>query len=116
MAGGGEDAFGEGVHLDGEARGHGGEDRSVDADARLLHAQQDGDEREVHGAVEVEKRRSIPGLKFQTWGTQCCGGTSSGGVALGHLLGEDAGQADDGGGGFGETIGVGKDCLGRLMN
>ena len=30
--------------------------RGVDADARLLHAQKDGDEREVHGAVEVEER------------------------------------------------------------
>ena len=48
--------LGEGVHLDGEARGHGGEDRGVDADARLLHAQKDGDEWEVHGAVEVEER------------------------------------------------------------
>ena len=55
MAGGGEDALGEGVHFDGEARGHGGEDGGVDADARLLHAQKDGDEREVHGAVEVEE-------------------------------------------------------------
>ena len=31
MAGGGEDALGEGVHLDGEARGHGGENAGVDA-------------------------------------------------------------------------------------
>ena len=67
VAGGGEDALGEGVHLDGEAGGHGGEDRGVDADARLLHAQEDGDEREVHGAVEMEERvgggwrsRSLP--------------------------------------------------------
>ncbi len=61
MAGGGEDALGEGVHLDGEARGHGGEDGGVDADARLLHAQKDGDEREVHGAVEVEERVGVVG-------------------------------------------------------
>jgi len=30
-------------------------DGGVDADASLLHAQKDGDEREVHGAVEVEE-------------------------------------------------------------
>ncbi len=56
MARAGEDALGEGVHLDGEARGHGGEDSRIDADARLFHAQEDGDEREIHGAVEVEER------------------------------------------------------------
>ena len=56
MAGGGEDALGERVHLDGEAGGHGGEDSRVDADAGLLHAQEDGDEWEIHGAVEVEER------------------------------------------------------------
>ncbi len=38
------------------------------------------------------------------------------GVALGHLRGEDAGEADDGGGGFGETIGVGGIGLGGLMD
>ncbi len=48
--------FGEGVHFDGEARGHGGEDSRVDADAGLLHAQEDRDEREVHGAVEMKER------------------------------------------------------------
>ena len=63
----GEDALGEGVHLDGEARGHGGEDGGVDADAGLLHAQEDGDEREVHGLVEVAEgifvQRSCPRLR-----------------------------------------------------
>jgi len=63
MAGGGEDALGEGVHLDGETRGHGGEDRRVDADAGLLHAQKDGDEREVHGAVEMEERVRLHGAQ-----------------------------------------------------
>ncbi len=43
VAGFGEDALGEGVHVDGEARGHGGENGGVDADAGLFHAQEDGD-------------------------------------------------------------------------
>ena len=75
MAGGGEDAFGQGVHLDGEARGHGGEDSGVDAYAGLLHAQKDGDEREIHGAVEMKERvrggwrsRSLPLRQAQGMG------------------------------------------------
>ena len=61
FAGLGVDAVGEGVHLDGEARGHGGEDAGVDADAGLLHAQEDGDQREVHGLVDVLERRGLEG-------------------------------------------------------
>ena len=37
-------------------------------------------------------------------------------VAFGHLLGEDAGETDDGGGGFGQAVGVGGIGLRGLMD
>ena len=48
----GVDALGEVVDLDGEAGGHLAEDGGVDADAGLLHAEEDGDERKVDGVVD----------------------------------------------------------------
>ena len=57
VAGVGVDALGEVVDLDGEAGGHLAEDGGVDADAGLLHAQEDGDEREIDGVVDVAAGR-----------------------------------------------------------
>ncbi len=47
------DALGEVVDLDGEAVGHLVEDGGIDADSGLLHAQKDGDEREIDGVVDI---------------------------------------------------------------
>ena len=43
-------------------------------------------------------------------------GGRGGGIAFGHLLGEDAGEADNGCGGLGETIGIGGIRFCRLMD
>ena len=53
MAGVGVDALGEGVDGDGEAGGHFAEELGVYADSGLLHAEEDGDEGEVHLGVDV---------------------------------------------------------------
>jgi hypothetical protein len=53
VAGAGVDAFGQVVDGDREARGHRAQLLRVDADAGLLHAQEDGDEREVEGFIDV---------------------------------------------------------------
>ena len=109
ISGLGVDALGEGVHLDGEARGHGGEDAGVDADAGLFHSQEDGDERQVHGAVDMAEGRGLDGTGTCGWG----GGRR---VAFGDLPGEDAGETHDGGGGFREAVGVGGIELGGLVD
>ena len=47
------DALGEVVDFDGEAGGHVVEDGGIDADAGLLHAEEDGDEGEIDGGVDM---------------------------------------------------------------
>ena len=77
----GVDALGEVVDLDGEAGGHGGEDVGVDADAGLLHAQEDGDEREIDGLVDV---CSGGGVRLRFW---LCASISGDCAAEGWRLG-----------------------------
>ena len=59
MAGVGVDLLGEVVDLDGEARGHLAEELGVDADAGLLHAEEDGDEGQVDGVVDVDGEATV---------------------------------------------------------
>ena len=60
MAGTFEDLLADPVHLHRQPVTHGGENRAVDADAGLFHAQEDGDEREVDGVVDGGQRRGRP--------------------------------------------------------
>ena len=62
--------FGEVVDLDGEARGLLAEEVEVDADAGLLHAEEDGDEREVEDVVDVGERGVLVEGAF-LWDGKC---------------------------------------------
>ena len=79
MAGRGVDALGEVVDLHAEACGLLAEEVEVDADAGLLHAEEDGDEWEVDGVVDVgEGGALVEGIRggkgFSGFGgTDCLG-------------------------------------------
>ena len=95
--------FGEVVDVDGEAGGHGAEDGGVDADAGLLHAEEERDEREVDGLVDVGE---LGGLDLCAEGWRRGGGRrwrTRGGWSLG-LVGE--GAAGEAGGDVGEGVGA----------
>ncbi len=128
MAGFGVDAFAEGVDSDGEAGAHVAEEDGVDADAGLLHAEEDGDERKVDGAVDVHERGGegrVGGDRGDEEHLGRHGAAERGGVfgdvvlegaGLGELGGERGGETHDGRGGLGQALGVAGVFLGGLVD